>query len=200
MAVPGEVNFNQEKPTILIETYSIHREQPRATRSYRQSPPIIENKGQIPAPRQPYLTSAGSISPFDRIESCNILKKEKHEPSSPQYKPTLRDKSTHQPALELLLTSAASPAPGSKSTGGDELLQAMFDRTAYYGSQPAPELALAPVESQARSAPPTARQETRTETTTREASAPDIDTIARNVYSLLRRRLARERERALGLS
>jgi len=40
----------------------------------------------------------------------------------------------------------------------------------------------------------------KTENITGEASAPDIDTIARDVYSLLKRRLARERERALGLS
>jgi hypothetical protein len=33
-----------------------------------------------------------------------------------------------------------------------------------------------------------------------EVSTPDIDAIARDVYRILKRRLAREKERALGLS
>jgi hypothetical protein len=47
---------------------------------------------------------------------------------------------------------------------------------------------------------PLPKAEIEAEEITKEAVAPDIDTIARDVYSILKRRLKRERERALGLS
>jgi hypothetical protein len=68
-----------------------------------------------------------------------------------------------------------------------------------YGSQPVPELTLARASRPAEPAPP-ARTEVRTEENPRESAAPDIDAIARDVYLILKRRLATEKERAWGLS
>jgi hypothetical protein len=61
-----------------------------------------------------------------------------------------------------------------------------------------PELALAPVEQPAPAAATPPEAETKAREEAEEAATPDIDAIARDVYTILKRRLVREREQALG--
>lgn len=97
-------------------------------------------------------------------------------------------------------TAQATP-DSHQAAGYSEALPVAFEGTAYYGSQPAPELALAPVGRSAEAASSSApKAGANLEAEAGEASGPDIDAIARDVYTILKRRLARERERALGLS
>lgn len=77
----------------------------------------------------------------------------------------------------------------------------MFESQAAYEGPPAPELALAPVGRRAESAAaPSTPAEARAEEHTPETPAPDLEDIANDVYRILKRRLARERERAFGVS
>jgi hypothetical protein len=80
--------------------------------------------------------------------------------------------------------------------GGEPFLAALQGVTSY-GGQSVGELALAPIRHttiNATETPP--KQEPRAiEESNRKPPAPDIDAIARDVYTILRRRLARERER-----
>ncbi len=77
----------------------------------------------------------------------------------------------------------------------------MFESQAAHESLPAPELALAPVGRRAESAAaPSSPAEARAEEHTPETPAPDLEDIANDVYRILKRRLARERERAFGVS
>jgi len=64
-----------------------------------------------------------------------------------------------------------------------------------------PDLALAPAGRQAETTSST-QSETRQASgeSISEGATPEIDDIARDVYRILRRRLIRERERALGIS
>lgn len=161
---------------------------------HRQSSPT--GIYQMPtSPLQQYFKPVGRASPPDRSEGFSFPWKQEYEPSALGYK------DTHQPALESLFTSIVEPRTGSKATSSGGALSAAFQGTAYYGSQTMPELALAPVGRQVEEvSPPSPKAEAKTEETVEEAPAPDIDTIARDVYSILKRRLARERERAQGLS
>jgi hypothetical protein len=64
-----------------------------------------------------------------------------------------------------------------------------------------PELALARVGRSAEPVSPNiARVEAGVEEVEQQEATPDIDSIARDVYQILRRKLASERERALGVS
>jgi hypothetical protein len=77
----------------------------------------------------------------------------------------------------------------------------MFESQAAYEGLPAPELALAPVGRRAESAAaPSLPAEARAEGHTPETPAPNLEDIANDVYRILKRRLARERERAFGVS
>ena len=196
VSLPDNVSLSQEQPTSPTEPPSIHRKHPPAVSLRRQSQPITESIDRTPVtPWQQYFKSVGSAPSPDRSESYSFLRNKGNEPSYSQYK------DSRQPALELLLTSIAGPKASFNTTSRREPLPATFEGAAHYGSQPTPELALAPVGRTAETAStPSPRTEMETKSTTGEASAPDIDTIARDVYSLLKRRLARERERALGLS
>jgi len=169
-----------------------------------------------------YFKSVGNASP-DRSGNYIFPQYHKYEPSS------LRYKDTRQPTLEPLFAPIVEPRTGSDATYGGGLLPAIFEGTAQYASQPtselAPalvghpaeavlpplprayasqptsELALAPVGRPTEAvSSPLPKAEIEAEEITKEAVAPDIDTIARDVYSILKRRLKRERERALGLS
>ena len=99
------------------------------------------------------------------------------------------------------------PVPGSRefedegSISEEDILSGVRKGTGYYGSREVPELALAPAGRQAETTP-SAQSETRQTSgeNMSEGATPEIDDIARDVYRILRRRLIRERERALGLS
>jgi len=205
------IAFRKEPPASLIKSHLAPKEQSFANIAHRQQEPVTIDQ-TLAAPRRQYIKSFDYAPPPVSSETYNLLRKEDHKPPLPQYKHTAGDEDTHhykniphedihRPALELLLTSVASPTPSSKITSANESLPHVLQRTAYYGSQPVQELALAPVESQSKSLPPPpTKQEPKTENISGETPAPDIDNIARDVYRILRRRLTRERERALGLS
>jgi len=191
---PDNVGLSQEQSTGL-PTPLTYEEHPPAVRLHRQPQPVTESIDQTPAIAEPlYFKPAASTSPPDRKKGFHSLQNIEDKSSPPQYKDTRQQ-------LELMLTSIAGPKIAVKTISHDWSLPPEFEGRAFYGNQPAPELALAPVESQAEtvSAPPP-KTETQVENITGEATAPDIDNIARDVYRILKRRLARERERAWGLS
>jgi len=126
------------------------------------------------------------------IESYDFLEKQGYEPFSPRYE------EAHRLALELSPTSIVEPRTGSRSTVGGGSLRAAFEGTAYYGSQRTPELALAPVRPVEAVSSPPPRAEAKAEEITEEATTPDIDAIAGDVYHILKRRLKTEKERAFG--
>ena len=206
------VDLRKEPLTNLTKSHLIPKELPFANIVYRQPESATADQTLV-TPRRQYVKSFDYAPPPSRSETYNLLRKEEHKPPQPQYRHTPGDEDTHhykniphkdihRPALELQLTSVASQTPSSKITRTNEPLPHVLQRTAYYGSQPVPELALAPVERQTEElqSPPPTRQEPKTEDISGETSAPDIDNIALDVYRILRRRLTRERERALGLS
>jgi hypothetical protein len=104
------------------------------------------------------------------------------------------------------------------TTHNEEWLSSIFEGTIDHERQIMPETVLIPVGHAAEAAPPATSElalaavgrpaevatparttaETRGEAESEEVSAPDVDNIARDVYSILKRRLARERERAQG--
>ncbi len=143
-----------------------------------------------------YFKLPGNAPPPNRSESYRFLWDQDFTSSPPRHK------DARQPTSELLHMPSAKPRVGSKSSVSGESLLAAFPGTAYYdGSQMMPELALAPADRPAEVSPPAPREaEARDRGETQETAAPDIDSIARDVYSILKRRLAREKERALGVS
>jgi len=191
---PDNIGLSQEQSTSL-PTPLTYKEHPPAVRLHRQPQPETESVDQTPAIAKPlYFKLAASTPPSDRERSYHLPWKEGNKPSPPQYK------DTHQ-QLELMLTSIARPKIAVKTVSHDWSLPPEFEGRAFYGNQPAPELALAPVGSQAETvSAPLPKTETQVENSTGEATTPDMDTIARDVYRILKRRLARERERAWGLS
>jgi len=193
LAALDNVNLGQGFPTDQNEMPLIYRESPSIAglpRRLSLAPESIDQTSALPFDE--YFKSAGNAPPPDRSENYSFLRQRDKEPSSP------RD-ITRQPALELLLTSVTEPGTGAKATGSGVSLSASFEGAAYYGRQSTPELALAPAVP-AETVPPSPKTQTKTEEITKETTTPDIDTIARDVYSILKRRLAREKERALGLS
>ena len=196
----------KESLTILPESRLTPKEHPFTNIVQRQQESVTIDQRLAASPRQYNKSFAHPPSP-GKSETTDLFRKVEYQPPLPQYQYKLgeRDTSLHKnvqrPPLELLLTPFASPTPSSMITSADESLTHVLQRTAYYGTQPVPELALAPIERQTEEvqSPPT-RQEPQIENISGETPAPDIDNIARDVYRILKRRLTRERERALGLS
>ena len=80
-----------------------------------------------------------------------------------------------------------------------EMVLTPVGRAAEAAPPAVPGLALAAVGRPAEAATPArTTAETRVGAESEDVSAPDLDNIARDVYSILKRRLARERERAQG--
>ncbi len=99
---------------------------------------------------------------------------------------------------EMVLTPVGRAAEEAQPAT-PELALAAVGRPAEAAPPAVPELALAAVGRPAEVATPArTTAETRVGAESEEVSAPDIDNIARDVYSILKRRLARERERAQG--
>ncbi len=191
---PDNIGLSQEQSTSL-PTPLTDQEHPPAVR-LRQPQPVTESIYQAPAlPLQPYFKSAGNAPSPDRTENYSFLWERDDEPSFPDYK------EARQSASEYPITFVAREKAGIKTTPSEEILSPAFEGTTYYGSQLAPELALAPAGRPSETASPTLfRAEEEGEEAETETATPDIDAIARQVYPILKRRLAIERERMRGLS
>ena len=95
----------------------------------------------------------------------------------------------------MLSTSIAGPRLGSNKAGSERSRPALFEGTAHYGSQPTPELALAPVGLPAESVSvPPPRAEAEVEEATQEVATIDLDAIAHDVYNIIKWWLGEETE------
>ena len=114
--------------------------------------------------------------------------------NSPSHK-NIQRQMPQWPASEAVQMKESSHTADTKS------LPPIFTERADQDRLPVPELTFAPlVQSVETVAPMIMREMTEIEQTETETMTPDIDDIARQVYPILKRRLARERERALGIS
>jgi len=223
----SETNVLTSLPTGKTQTPLVQIETPSAAELRPQPSPVTVSSAQTPAfPLLKYLKSIG-VPPLDSSEDNRLHWHQIKEPSSPPSKdiyrsslellltsavesraglsairreglsPATFEGSTYyrsQPIPELAL----APQMGHAEVVSPELALASEKSHAEAVS---PELALAPQRSRAEAvslAP--ARAEERAEEAIEEAATPDLDAIARDVYSILKRRLSRERERAFGLS
>jgi len=214
-------------PASETEMPLVHVKFPSSAELRPQLSPVTVSSAQTPTfPPLKYLKSIG-VPPLDSSEDNRIHWHQIEEPSSPPSKDiyrsslellltsavesraglsairreglspaTFEGSAYHQsqPSPELAL----APQMGHAEVVSPELALASEKSHAEAVS---PELALAPQRSRAEAvslAP--ARAEERVEEAIEEAATPDLDAIARDVYSILKRRLSRERERAFGLS
>jgi hypothetical protein len=191
-ATPDNTSFSQRWQTNQAEPPSPRRVSSSAAELYYQPPHVIENIYQMPTlPSGQYHKSAHNIRQSAKTESYGFLYKQSNESSSRGYK------DTHQSVLEQ--HANAVEARAGSIANSVQLLPVSLERNVYHASLPTPEMVLTPV-SRAKAETSIQRTETEVKDSVTEATAPDIDAIARSVYSILKRRLARERERASGLS
>jgi hypothetical protein len=192
VATPDNVSLGQGLQTSEAETPIIHREAPSVTGLGRQLSSVAESIYQMTAsPPKQYFKPVAGTPPSDGSEGRSLPWSQHYEASSSRYV------DAHQPVFEPMPTPIGEPGIYSKAAASGGSLLATFAGAAHYGSQPVLELAQAPAARQAEAVPPPPRAEARAELTTEQAAAPDIDAMARDVYSKIKRRLERERERAL---
>ncbi|MFC1871825.1 hypothetical protein ACFLYF_05470, partial [Chloroflexota bacterium] len=142
--------------------------------------------------QRPYFEEM-TASPFYRGEPINT------EQSRVDYSSQHRERPT--PSLESILSRYVETGQDPAAIQVNDISLARDNAGGYYGSQPVPELALASVaNTSGGTSPKTSQAEPGADETGEIAVSPDIETIARDVYHILKRRLAREKERALGLS
>ena len=147
------------------------------------------------------------VSPGRYSRPVNDVTGNVSEPEGLSYTPRIRElwlpSSRHpvqrQPDTQPGFTGREFEDVGSLSEEG--VLSGVIQGAGYYGSRGVPDLALAPAGRQAETTSST-QSETRQASgeSISEGATPEIDDIARDVYRILRRRLIRERERALGIS
>ncbi len=168
------------------------REPPSAAGLRRQSLLVSDNIRQTPAPHyQPRLKPLDDTPARNRARGRSLIDNQTHQSAT--------RKDNRQSGLEPPPVSAIEPKSRVATTQSGGTLPAIFERETRYTSQTMPELALAPVEQPAPVASPTPPTvETKAEEEAEGATTPDIDAIARDVYIILKRSLAREREQALG--
>ncbi len=157
-------------------------------------PPVPEIADHAMTLPYQQLFRARAYAPLsDRGESYRFLKNQEYVTSSPGYK------YTGQPRLNLSAVPSIQPEADLSQPGAQELFTNIYNTTpAYSRNQNAPELALAPVRRAMETPSQPTLQEKQGEGGSEKVVEPDIDMIAQNVYRVLRRRLVRERERALG--
>jgi len=180
--------------TSETETPVIYREPPPVAEWQQRTLPLTDHVHERPAlPPQPYYESPGSTPSPDSTVDFGFLENQEYVPSP------LDHHVAHWPVLGPPPVSIIEPGAGVKASRSEGVLSALFEGTTYY-ERPAPELALAPVGRKVETASPTIQMaETGVEETEEETATPDIDALARDVYVILKRRLTRERERALGV-
>jgi hypothetical protein len=160
-----------------------------------ESVPLAERVDQTSATPPPLR--------FERAGRASIP-----ERMAEEYSPQSRRKVPPPARIEEARQPVSQPpvSPGTESRAEFTAtyragLLSMFESQAAHESPPALELALAPVGRRAESTSvPSPQAEARAEERTRETPAPDLEAIANDVYRILKRRLARERERAFGVS
>ena len=133
-----------------------------------------------------------TFSPYLPIQSQGVF----GDTTEPAW-PAVRGGHDNQPAMQT--TSAPVPVELSHVTS-KQLASPPIQTRPYHDGQLAPELSLQRTDQSAATETPSTRSAAAAAEPAGEARPPDIDAIARDVYRLLKRRLAREKERALGLS
>ncbi len=142
---------------------------------------------------------------FERAGRASIPER-MAEKYSPQYRRNVPSPARIEEARQPVSQPPVSPGTESRAEFTATYragLLSMFETQAAHERPPAPELALAPISSGRRAestSAPSSQAETRAEERTAEMPAPDLEAIANDVYRILKRRLARERERAFGVS
>lgn len=142
--------------------------------------------------QQLFRSEAYAFPPFTR-ESYGLSENRQYVTSYPDYK------YSHQPALDLPVASSIQPKVGSSPADAEELFtDTSNSMPAFSGNQNMSGLALSPVRRAIETPSQPVTPEQRSEEAGEKVAAPDIDTIARDVYRILKRRLVSERERTLG--
>lgn len=141
------------------------------------------------------LFRAKAYAPLsDRGESYRFPENQEYVTSSPGYK------YTGQPVVDLPLVPTIQPEADLSQPSAEGLFTDIYSATpAYSRNQNTPELALAPVRRAMETPSQPTVPEMGGEGGSENVVEPDIDAIARDVYQVLKQRLARERERALGV-
>ncbi len=119
------------------------------------------------------------------------------------YMSVLPDKKyAYQQAPELALTSSSQEKAGSNTVYRKEVLAGtsdIFHELTYSAKQNVPDLALAPINQMPEIQTQPAESEPQEAGSNEKVKKEDLENIARDVYHILKRRLNRERERALGV-
>jgi len=197
-AYPAETPLLQRKPESFADFY-------------QQPSPVIGEAYPVPAmPGEPYLRSVGGRDIIGSSESPGVMWRQETEPSFLRY-----DYSPPRQHIQRLVPEPSATEvvrmKESSMVADAKPLPPVFERGAYDEIQPVPELALMSAGHFAETAPPaimrigsesggTEHIEAEPGEVETESTTPDIDDLARQVYPILKRRLARERERTLGIS
>jgi hypothetical protein len=117
------------------------------------------------------------------------------------YKPAVSDNTDAKlSASKPLLGSQYGPKASFSIGYSESSMSPAFNGSAFYGGQPTPQLALAPINRQGEEvSSPLLEAKPKVEETTQETCPLDYNTIALVVYTKLKKRLATEKERTLGV-
>ena len=174
---------------------SSERGEPLSAAGLRPESPLVSDiiRRKAALHDQSYLKPLDDAPAPNRTRDRSWINNRAQQPASRTDNRQSRSEPPPAPVIE--------PKPPVDVAQSKGLLPAVFERETYYTSQPMPELALAPMEQLAPAASPTPPEaEAPVSEEAEGATTPDIDAIARDVYTILKRRLAREREQALGAS
>jgi hypothetical protein len=195
-AAAASVEASERQPTVDNRLLPF-QEQLSLTGFRPESVPLaewVDKASATPPPRR--FERAGRASTPERMA----------EEHSPQYRrnvlPPARIEEARQPVSQPPVSPGAESRAEFTATYHAGLLS-MFETQGVHESPPAPELALAPISSGRRAestSTPSSQAETGAEEHAPETLAPDLEAIANDVYRILKLRLARERERAFGMS
>jgi hypothetical protein len=171
-------------------------------------PPSPRNKAagqsaaELPLTWSPFVKGIrGSEAPLRNLPPSSFIKRRgiKGEGSAENLTSGLPWEDVSTTHNEEWLSSIFEGTIDRERQTTSEMVLTQVGRAAEAAPPATPELALAAVGRPAETATPArTTAETRVGAESEEVSAPDVDNIARDVYSILKRRLARERERAQG--
>ncbi len=178
----------------LVNKSLLHRGPLLFARRPVQELPVQESTYRmINLPYPQLFRSEAYASPSYRRESYGLLENRQYVTSSPDYM------YSHQPALDLPVVSSIQSSVESSSADSEELFTDISNAMpAFSRNQNMPELALSPVRRAIETPSQSVIPEPRSEAAGEKVTTLDIDTIARDVYRILKRRLVSERERTLG--